>query len=327
MPQPDPGKRRQDVKLRGEIPSLRERPTRLRVPHALPLHAAGWSGRANQDWARLVIEMRTDHGLASLGETLGGAVTKSLIDPEIADTFRGEDPFDLDRILAKATFVPLYHGKKGSCAIAGLELACWDLMGKATGRPVCQLLGGRLRDEIPFANHLHYRNPDASGRHGMVGQDQMLAYAEAVKRRYGFTAIKLQGRTVPGRGRGRHAAQPTRCFPGRQAALRPARHQHVRIDLETLAAGVRLGSVDVVLGGVCEWGGLTVMKKLQEVCEVFQINLNFHSVGGLGIATAVYLQIAAAQPALSHALDTHVLHLSGDVPGAIGLTERVVAGN
>src|SRR5215468_4468759 len=89
--------------------------------------------------------METDDGLVGLGETLGGTVAKALIDTEIAPMFLGESPFDIERMLGKATFVPLYYGKCGYCAIAGLEVACFDLMGKATGLPVCRLLGGRLR--------------------------------------------------------------------------------------------------------------------------------------------------------------------------------------
>jgi glucarate dehydratase len=339
--------------------------TIVNVPFVAPIR---WSGGANLDWTRLIIEMRTDDGLVGLGETLGGAVTKALIDAEIAGMFRGEDPFNLDRILAKATFVPLYHGKNGLCAIAGLELACWDLMGKATGRPVCQLLGGRLRDEIPFANYLYYRNPDPAGRNGILGQDQMLAYAEATQKRHGFSAIKLKGGLFPPEEEIVMLRALRRSFPNAklrydpQAVLSPATATRIAhsiadldleyfedpcwghdgmarvrarapmplatnmcvIDLESLAVGIRLGSVDVVLGDVCEWGGLTAMKKLQAVCEVFQINLNFHSAGELGIATAAYLHIAAAQPALPHALDTHMLHMSGDVvkPGVIAMTER-----
>ena len=66
------------------------------------------------------------------------------------------------------------------------------------------------------------------------------------------------------------------------------------------------------------------MKKLQGACEVFQLNLNFHSAGEMGIGTAAYLHLAASVPALPHALDTHILELAGDVvkPGVIRLTER-----
>lgn len=118
----------------------------VNVPFVAPIR---WSGGANEDWTRLVIQVATDDGLIGLGETLGGTVTKSLIETEIAAMFLGEDPFNLEKILSKTTFVPLYYGKCGQCAIAGLELACWDIMGKAVNKPLCQLLGGRLRDNIP----------------------------------------------------------------------------------------------------------------------------------------------------------------------------------
>ena len=134
------------------------------LPFVAPIR---WSGGANADWTRLIIQMHTEEGLCGIGETLGGTVTKALIDSEIAAMFVGEDPFNLARILAKTTFVPVYFGKCGHCAIAGLELACWDLMGKATGKPLCKLLGGLLREEIPFAAYLYYRNPGADGRGGI----------------------------------------------------------------------------------------------------------------------------------------------------------------
>jgi glucarate dehydratase len=88
--------------------------------------------------------------------------------------------------------------------------------------------------------------------------------------------------------------------------------------------GLRLGSVDVVLGDIFEWGGISQIKKLQGACEIFQLNLNFHSAGEMGIGTSAYLHLAASVPALPHALDTHVLELAGDVvkPGVVGLTDR-----
>src|SRR6266436_524794 len=164
--------------------------TVVNVPFIAPIR---WSGGANEDWTRLVIQMRTDDGLCGLGETLGGTVTKALIETEIAAMFLGEDPFNLERILAKATFVPLYYGKCGHCALAGLEISCWDLMGKAVGKPVSQLLGGRLRDEIPFAAYLYYRNPNCRRQGGIDTIDEVVARAGDVVARYGFGTIKYKG--------------------------------------------------------------------------------------------------------------------------------------
>src|SRR3954452_25179369 len=135
--------------------------TAVSVPFVAPIR---WSGGANEDWTRLIIEMETDDGLLGLGETLGGTVTKALIDIEVAPMFLGENPFDIERMLAKATFVPLYYGKCGYCAVAGLEVACFDLMGKAAGLPVCRLLGGRLREENSFSAYIYHSNADRQGK-------------------------------------------------------------------------------------------------------------------------------------------------------------------
>lgn len=339
--------------------------TIVNVPFVAPIR---WSGGANADWTRLVIEMRTDDGLYGLGETLGGSVTKALIDSEIAPMFLGENPFDLERMLAKATFVPLYYGKCGYCAIAGLEVACWDLMGKATGQPVCRLIGGRLREEIPFAAYLYHRNPDREGRGEVDTLEQAVERARELTDRFGFDTIKYKGGVKTPEEeieilRALRAAFPRaklRYDP--QAIYSPATairigtaieplgleyyedpcwgqvgmarvRERVRIplatnmcviDLDSAGEGIRLGSVDVVLGDIFEWGGIGNILKLRGACEVFQVNLNYHSAGELGIATAAYLHVAAATQALPHALDTHATELAADIvkEGVIGLTGR-----
>lgn len=339
--------------------------TTVNVPFVAPIR---WAGGANADWTRLIIEMETDEGLIGLGETLGGDVTKALIDTEIAAMFLGEDPFNLERILAKTTFVPLYYGKCGNCAIAGLELACWDLMGKATGRPLCQLLGGRLREEVPFAAYIYHRSANCRGEGAIDTTADVVAYAREVTRRHGFGTIKYKGgvKTPEEEVETLHALR--REFPTAKlrydpnALLSPATSIRVGkqiepldleyyedpcwgaeamsrvrervnipfatnmcvIDLDGVAIGVRLGAVDVILGDIFEWGGITRIRQLQGACEVFQLNLNFHSAAELGIATAAYLHVAASVPALPHAPDTHILELAGDViqDGVIALTER-----
>jgi glucarate dehydratase len=339
--------------------------TVVNVPFVAPIR---WSGGANADWTRLIIEMATDDGLVGLGETLGASVTKALIDTEIAPMFLGESPFDLERILAKTTFVPLYYGKCGHCAIAGLEVACWDLMGKATGRPLCQLLGGRLRDEVPFAAYLYHRNPDRAGRGRIDTIEEVLAYAEDVVRRHGFSTIKYKGGVKTPEEeietlralRGAFPAAKLRYDP--QAIYSPATSIRIGkkiesldleyyedpcwgnegmarvrqrvdiplatnmcvIDLDGVAVGLRMGSIDVVLGDIFEWGGISRIKKLQGACDIFQLNLNFHSAAELGIGTAAYLHLAASVPALPHALDTHALELAGEVvrDGVIALSDH-----
>jgi glucarate dehydratase len=339
--------------------------TVVNVPFVAPIR---WSGGANADWTRLIIQMYTDEGLCGLGETLGGTVTKALIDTEIAAMFIGEDPFDLQRILSKATFVPLYYGKCGNCAIAGLEVACWDLMGKSVGKPVCQLLGGRLHDEIPFAGYLYYRNPDRRGWGAINTADEVIGHAREMVGRYRFGTLKYKGGVKTPEEEIETLFALRQAFP--QAKLRydpqaiyspatsirigkriepldleyyedpcwghdgmarvrervniPMATNMCVIDLDGLAIGLRMKSVDIILGDIFEWGGISKLKKLEGACEIFQLNLNFHSAGELGIGTAAYLHLASSVPALPHALDTHVLELAADVikDGVIALTDQ-----
>lgn len=339
--------------------------TVVNVPFVAPIR---WSGGVNENWTRLVIEMRTDDGLLGLGETLGGTVTKALIETEIAAMFLGEDPFDIEKMMSKATFVPLYYGKCGYCAIAGLEVACWDLMGKAVEKPVCQLLGGRLRDEVSFAAYIYHRKANREGKGEIDTVDQVVGYAREVVETYGFQTIKYKGGVKTPEEeiealralRGAFPAAKLRYDPqaiysaatsirigkqiepldleyfedpcwGNEAMARvrqrvdiPLATNMCVISLDDTAEGLRMGSIDVILGDIFEWGGISNIKKLQGACDVFQLNLNFHSAAELGIGTAAYLHLAASVPALPHALDTHILETAADVVkhGVIGLTDR-----
>ena len=53
------------------------------------------------------------------------------------------------------------------------------------------------------------------------------------------------------------------------------------MDLDQLAQSLRMNSVDVILGDIHEWGGISNTKKLQATCEVFQLGFNLHSGGEL----------------------------------------------
>ena len=78
--------------------------------------------------------------------------------------------------------------------LAALEFACLDILGQAWGVPVCDILGGRLRDRVPFASYLFLPIPESADRQGEVRTvDQIVANARELKQRYGFTTHKLKG--------------------------------------------------------------------------------------------------------------------------------------
>lgn len=153
-----------------------------------------WSLGVETGTSRTILQILTDEGVVGLGETYGGdATVRSL---EFArGILIGSDPFEIEKILRKLqvfcisyeTFVPPH-------VIAAVDMACWDIMGKALNRPVCSLLGGKFREKIPIAGYLFYRYPSEDGKGG--GEDtpeKMVEYTERLVEEYEFDVLKLKG--------------------------------------------------------------------------------------------------------------------------------------
>lgn len=101
----------------------------------------------------VTLELGTDEGLVGLGLTFfGGPLTPALraaVDA-LAGLTLGEDPTRVEAIAARLRQAAASAGPGGifTLALAAIDLACWDLRGKAAGQPLCALLGG-LRDRVP----------------------------------------------------------------------------------------------------------------------------------------------------------------------------------
>lgn len=107
----------------------------------------------------LVIRVHTDEGITGIGEVDSvPLVAKACIDAlpshSIATGLRslliGENPFELERLWEKMYRGTIYFGRSGPAlhAMSGVDIALWDIVGKAVGRPVCELLGGVFRTRI-----------------------------------------------------------------------------------------------------------------------------------------------------------------------------------
>lgn len=98
-----------------------------------------------------IVEIHTDEGITGLGEGVGNArLVKSLLDGQMASMIIGDNPMNIETIRQKLMDSQVYFERKGSalCAASALEMACWDIKGKALGVPVYQLLGGLYRDSL-----------------------------------------------------------------------------------------------------------------------------------------------------------------------------------
>jgi D-galactarolactone cycloisomerase len=171
--------------------------TRISEVHAHYLRAElaepfGWSVYTTPIRQALLVEVRTDDGLVGWGESGSGTLPRAgavLVEDVLAPLAIGEDPFDLDRVAQKVAATldrAGWTGDFGVQAWSGLEVALWDIMGKAVGRPVSQLLGGRVRDRImAYATGLYYV-PTAADP-SAARQEEARGYVAA-----GYRAMKMK---------------------------------------------------------------------------------------------------------------------------------------
>jgi glucarate dehydratase len=171
------------------------RATPVTVPLEAPLrHANGchW-GR----FVRTIVEVETDEGIIGLGEMGGGGDSAVAAFDSLKPYLLGRDPALIEemRFLIGNPTASLYNQR--TQLLAALEFACLDILGQKWGVPVCEILGGRLRDRIEFASYLFFRYANCDGSGEVRTIDQMVEEARRLKERYGFRTHKLKGGVFP----------------------------------------------------------------------------------------------------------------------------------
>ncbi|HEY2042415.1 MAG TPA: glucarate dehydratase family protein [Jatrophihabitans sp.] len=167
---------------------------------------------------RAVLEVETDSGLTGLGESYGDDVNLGRL-WAVADTLIGLDPFDTNRLVQLVTAAlgsptsDTPHELVGrpsaakvvATTLAAFEVPLVDLQAQATGRRVCDLLGGAVREAVPYSGYLFYRwarhvedpgyQPDDWGE--ALDPDGIVAQARRLVAEYGFGSLKLKGGVFP----------------------------------------------------------------------------------------------------------------------------------
>jgi glucarate dehydratase len=184
---------------------------------------------------RAVVEIGTDAGLTGLGETCADeqhldALRAAAAIIEGAGVYRTGDIYRRVRAVA-APGATIASGLIGSSAAADrvfspFEVACLDIQGQAAGRPVADLLGGAVREEVPFCACLFYKwaahpgaSPDQRGQ--ALDPDGIVAQARRMADTYGFTALKLKGGVFPPEQEAEAIRALRRAFPGHPLRLDP----------------------------------------------------------------------------------------------------------
>ena len=280
-----------------------------------------------------LLRVETDEGISGIGSASGnGELIELIVARVIKPLILGMDPTDIEAIWDKA-YVRGGHKEFGSrgigvVALSGVDIALWDILGKARGVPVYQLLGGKCRDKVPvYATALYPEEPSKVARrarafaeqgfHGVkikVGfdLDQDIRIVRAVRDELGKNFSVMtdanQGYSLD------VALNATDAFAAcgaywleeplfvedieGHAILRERGRTPIAVgeNLHTHYAFENFivrGAVDFIQPDVARVGGISEMIKIAALASTHKIPVSFHTWGdGVALAASVHLSTA-----------------------------------
>jgi len=307
------------------------RATPVNIPLEVPLW---WSGGLYPGTSKLIIEVETDAGLIGLGEAPSSDMYPAVV--ALGERLMGLDPLNIaaceERCVPPWQIVQNTDDSGPVRAFGSIELALWDLRGKAWNAPLYQLLGGAARQDIPFTEYFGFRH----GRE--MTAEAVVDYCLRMREEHGSTYFegklslgdpKLEVETVR---RLREALGPTaviRLDANMQYSLSTARRllaelepfdirnyedpvatieelralrQHSAIPFSTHVPDIRravsFGVPDAIVMNFAALGGICRTVRFIGACEAMGVGFWCYS-GDAGIATAAYLHMSAAMPWIS----------------------------
>lgn len=145
----------------------------------------------------VIVKLITDDGIEGIGECYGIPVSGDIACRMVEDTFEryvaGEDPHNVETLYRRVYSAGFTQRPDISMmgVFSGIEIAIWDILGKATGQPVYNLLGGRFHDRLRTYTYLYPKDMRAGEEAPDVYHDGDAAAARALEYiELGFTAIK-----------------------------------------------------------------------------------------------------------------------------------------
>jgi len=158
----------------------------------------------------IFLKLQTDSGIEGLGEVYSVPFHPSLVERMLADVVErcvvGREPWDIERIWRSvySSGFTQHPDLTMMGLLSGIEMACWDIIGKDAGKPVYKLLGGRVHERLRSYTYLYPKPGDRTN----VYADPVLAAERAAEYvAMGFTAVKFD------------PAGPYTAFDGRQLGL------------------------------------------------------------------------------------------------------------
>jgi glucarate dehydratase len=309
------------------------RATPIRIPMS---YIFRWGPGAYDGFTRTVIEVETSAGLVGIGES-GFGRDASIVEETIAPRLIGANPLDLNECERRA--IPPYATMLTSRdvtplhAYAGVEMALWDIAGKATNRSLASLLGGRVRDNVSFSEYFAFEEGSAKdvsalaescsqalenygatvleGKIGVMSLRDELGLVTAIRDAIGgITPIRLDPNMSWDVATAREALpvladlgvtwieEPvmTQTELRRLRGLSPISFSTHQIDLQS---AVRDQVPDAFVVKVDYLGGIRRTVDFINACSLFGIAVWFRAPSA-GITNAAELQISAALAPITH---------------------------
>lgn len=318
------------------------------IPVSVPFVAEKrWSQGALAGSTRVLVRIEAVDGLAGYGETDGSPEVINLLE-ECRQLLVGRSPFDLEGNLALLAGVG--KGEPHNVvaqAVAGVEIACWDLIGKAYGQPICNVIGGLFRAEVSplsyiFIGDLESRVEEAERwvakgfrtlkvKVGLDHEDDLRAVGtirERVGEKVGLIVDPNQAWPVEDAIRLAkelaefdllYLEQPTPWWDldalasvRRGIDLPLAADESVRT-MEGALEAIKKEAADILLVNPQDAGGIWEAKKVCALAQAAGLRINFRVGNELGISTAAHLHIAASTPVASLPFDTEYNYSADDI--------------
>ncbi|MES0200409.1 mandelate racemase/muconate lactonizing enzyme family protein [Mesorhizobium sp. M0011] len=300
------------------------------TPVNIPLEAPmWWTGGYYPGTSKTIVEVFTDEGLTGLGE----APSTDAVDliSAMGEALKGKDPIDI--AACERVCVPPWQIVQNTDdarvvkAFGAIEIALWDLRGKAWNEPLCNLLGGKVRDQIPFTEYFGFR-PDRE-----MSAEEVADYCVSMREVHGSTFFEgklilgdpmLEVRTVKLLRERLGDEAMIRLDSNMQWSVTTARwvlreiepfnvrnyedpvatfeemaqlRQHSIVPFSThnpdLRRAVALGVPDYFVTNFAVLGGINRAIRFIGACEAMGVGFWCYS-GDAGICTAAYLHVSAA---------------------------------
>jgi len=287
-----------------------------------------------------IFKVETDEGIVGWGEMnhiITPKITYTLLEEYIKPLVVGKSPFDIRKIMSE--FGPVYNPQVNTRSfLTGVEMACWDIIGKALNKPVYELLGGKVRDQIEIAYALGILDIEET-------KEKILQIKEE-----GFRTLKTKGgkdvvfdikrakamREAGGdyfefrvdMNQGYDTLQALRYLRGVEDYELQFIEQPIKInkfdDLKmlrertTTPIGInedcyvpnnmfemlKRGCIDIAIVDLEPVGGISELIRLHSIAEEADLPLAHHCGWDMGVKLAAILQATSTMPAFTYPMDS-----------------------